>query len=1455
MKKRLAFSARKGYYIVNFHSPAQGRGESKIFKRVENMKQSKLLKKSLAALLAILMVAAMIPMSAFAEDAPAPAEAPVAITIGGEEAVFDGTGYSVTLKYTEKSAPESIKKVPVSINQQGTTVQVWAGTAQLAIVSGITGTAGSKANMNLTKVADKPETPFGEYKLEARVIGKDNVSTAYPLTVTVEARDESSEKAVLDIKKDGIVSWSVEGKNITVVKALGVTAALTNASEISVSKGAEVSAITTASNVTTFKVTAEDGSSTNYTVKYELEKVFESFSIPNMVGEPEFEEDSNKLKVTVTMPFGTTVNSTKIVPTYTLADTVKSVTKGTDPNAVTVYDQKSGFASSGVAEFTTDASNGNVKFNVTTANNKDVSGATVSENVEIVLKTEEKNTAGELTGVAIGNQAVVPVKGSTTSVLYNTADRQSVSLFVSEGSKVTWQNPPSTVVEGANIKTDLDDDDDDDSSGTPDGKVTFTGVNFGTATGKVSSMKLFVEPQDGGAGKSYTLNFAKMTDTGVPSINSFTLTDEDGKTYTANEGNNWTITLPYGTPDPEAPTAAPAVDEDLPLAGLDMGEFTVSVDVSNGATVDTFARSIPAKYVSSALTTPSTRALADSPSAEVTPDPDAKTAPENGIGGDTKANALIFDTWYQYDNTTNPDAVWTATDENPSRPFLDEGNVYGAFVLDAYWTAPEDDRVASGETQNVTRKPVIIKREAPETESRLESIKLTTENDLSKVKPENTYTGTISSSADGSANYIRLDVPFTFSNSKPLYILEAKTSEGATLFNNAQSSAAQAKALDPKTLGVQSSIQPLVVASSNFVNTYEESQADDFDVATAKCKGVNVAVKAQDTTKSSTYKVYAIKAQAKTGNELTAITSTDRAITVEQTGKKFTIHVPTSYNGISDSTSKAFDLAFEVSEGAAINLGTAGENGIAYGETPADFKVVAKNLKYGGNKINGSKIYVTAESGDVATYDFAVVVDEVSTDATIASIKVGETEATAEEAAYTAVIADDTADLTKQILTIETTSPVAKVQIDGKDFDKTKTYDVSKEVKITVTAEDGTTKNEYTLIATIKPKSNDATLTGVSVDGVAATIAEEAITAEAEDPASVTLELTLPEGATAKVGETEYTAGMTVDATEAVTIVVTAEDGTEKTYTLTVSKKSSEPTPSPSPKPGLDDVNDVEANDWFAQYVANVLERGIMSADSKGNFRPGEKVTRSQFAVMMCNLNGVNPDEYANAENPYTDVKKDGWDFKWIMAAVANDWMSGTSSTTFEPGSYVTREQTALIIAKSQGLSKVTEPKELYSDDAQIASWAKGWVYACKEAGLMGYMSQSQKTFAPKGDLTRAQMATILSGIEAPSTPENPDDGNNPENPDEGNNPENPDEGNNPENPDEGNNPENPDEGSNPENPDEGNNPENPDEGNNPENPDEGNTPETPDEGSNPETPDEGSTGGDNTTGGETEAE
>ena len=583
-----------------------------------------------------------------------------------------------------------------------------------------------------------------------------------------------------------------------------------------------------------------------------------------------------------------------------------------------------------------------------------------------------------------------------------------------------------------------------------------------------------------------------------------------------------------------------------------------------------------------------------------------------------------------------------------------------------------------------------------------------------------------------------------------------------------------------------------------------------------------VTVRAEDTNRSTPYSIFVKVAPVQTSAELTSLLVGETAAEADPDNDTAAVKAWKVTLPYGSSLKQVLTIA-------ASSMATIEVDGIEVTE-PEEFDLT-----------DGATIKVTSEDKKTTnTYKLTVAFGEPSTEADITAAKVGEVEATIAGETITAVVAEDF-DFTQAVAVSFEVSEGAKVTKLGEAAPtETYTFTDGEAVAVEVTAQDGKTTKTYQLVVTTKKPSSENTITELTVDGIAATIAEEAITAEAENPASVTLDITLPEGAIAKVGDVEYTAGMTVDATEAVTIVVTAEDGTEKTYTLTVTKKAEQP------KPGLDDVNDVPADHWAAEAIADILSRGIMTPNSKGNFRPNETVSRGMFAVMMCQLYGVNPEDYADAENPYTDIKKGDWFYNAALAAVANDWMTGTSSTTFSPKEPVTREQTALIIAKAQGLSKVEAPAELYSDDAQIASWAKGWVYACKDADLISYMSASQKTFNPKGDLTRAQIATILTKIhpdtEKPDEPENPDEGNNPENPDEGNNPENPDEGNNPENPDEGNTPENPDEGNNPENPDEGNNPENPDEGSNPENPDEGNTPENPDEGNTPETPDEGET-------------
>ena len=68
MQKGLAILRGKGYYIDNFHSRGFAPRENLKFKRVEIMNKSKFLKKSLAMLLALMLVFAMIPLSASAAE-------------------------------------------------------------------------------------------------------------------------------------------------------------------------------------------------------------------------------------------------------------------------------------------------------------------------------------------------------------------------------------------------------------------------------------------------------------------------------------------------------------------------------------------------------------------------------------------------------------------------------------------------------------------------------------------------------------------------------------------------------------------------------------------------------------------------------------------------------------------------------------------------------------------------------------------------------------------------------------------------------------------------------------------------------------------------------------------------------------------------------------------------------------------------------------------------------------------------------------------------------------------------------------------------------------------------------------------------------------------------------------------------------------------------------------------
>ncbi len=175
------------------------------------------------------------------------------------------------------------------------------------------------------------------------------------------------------------------------------------------------------------------------------------------------------------------------------------------------------------------------------------------------------------------------------------------------------------------------------------------------------------------------------------------------------------------------------------------------------------------------------------------------------------------------------------------------------------------------------------------------------------------------------------------------------------------------------------------------------------------------------------------------------------------------------------------------------------------------------------------------KAAEEGSYTPSTPVKRISSDATIASVTVDGVAATI-----------DGDNITVEVAKADTHT----VEVVTTDANANAVYN-SETGKITVTAEDGTTVKEYTLTITEVEKSSDATLASVTVDGVAATISGTDVTVKVDKADGHTVVAT-PTSNLAKVDVTDNGTN--------IIITVTAEDGTQVTYTLTITEKAEYPT-------------------------------------------------------------------------------------------------------------------------------------------------------------------------------------------------------------------------------------------------------------------------------------------------------
>lgn len=159
---------------------------------------------------------------------------------------------------------------------------------------------------------------------------------------------------------------------------------------------------------------------------------------------------------------------------------------------------------------------------------------------------------------------------------------------------------------------------------------------------------------------------------------------------------------------------------------------------------------------------------------------------------------------------------------------------------------------------------------------------------------------------------------------------------------------------------------------------------------------------------------------------------------------------------------------------------------------------------------------------------------------------------------------------------------------------------------------------------------------------------------------------------------------------------------------------------------------DFDESHWAYPYVNELVVNGVVNGYEDGSYRPEANVTRAELAKLLS----VQFNE--SAEKTYADVSADDWFYDYVTVSGSYFLADGN----FYPNQQATREEVAYAIYMAKNLNAASEPAT-FTDASDIAAVYQTAVAAVAENGIItGYPDGS---FAPKNNITRAEVATVLS--------------------------------------------------------------------------------------------------------------
>lgn len=163
---------------------------------------------------------------------------------------------------------------------------------------------------------------------------------------------------------------------------------------------------------------------------------------------------------------------------------------------------------------------------------------------------------------------------------------------------------------------------------------------------------------------------------------------------------------------------------------------------------------------------------------------------------------------------------------------------------------------------------------------------------------------------------------------------------------------------------------------------------------------------------------------------------------------------------------------------------------------------------------------------------------------------------------------------------------------------------------------------------------------------------------------------------------------------------------------------------------------------WSKKYVESMAAKNVINGYDDGTFRPNNEITRAEFAKMIVNALELDLVKYNGIFN---DVKASDWYADYVATLVKAGLAKGYGDGSFKPNNKITRVEMAVILGNVLDMEiKSNEIDSIlgkFEDLITLADWAKlGVAKVIKDEIMIGTGSR----FNPGGTATRAEVSTAI---------------------------------------------------------------------------------------------------------------